>query len=218
LEIFHRKPLDDKRNFAYFTYGQKKGGLCMSDHILKTLEQAKDELRKHEEAVMNTKRFINQLCAFGGMPPQFNDAELQTSTPGTSLGAITIRRNAFFGRPLATCVREYLEMRKDKPVKEATLVEIVDALKEGGFDLDKISEKADDAKRGVAITLAKNPQFYRLPNDDWGLLAWYPNVKRGKESKGNGDAAKDEAPSGDASLPPGVPKVFTTKGGPEEVQ
>jgi hypothetical protein len=186
----------------------------MSDHILKTLEQAKDELRKHEEAVVNTKRFINQLCTFGGMPPQFNDADLQTTTPGSSLGAVTIRRNAFFGRPLATCVREYLEMRKDRPVKEAALPEIIDALNEGGFDLEKISQNDDDAKRGVAITLAKNPQFHRLPNGDWGLLAWYPSIKRTKESKGNGDAAKDEA----AGLPAGVPAVLTTEGGPEEVQ
>jgi hypothetical protein len=176
----------------------------MSDHILKTLEQAKNELRKHEEAVINTKRFINQLCAFGGMPAEYKDEELQVATAGASAGAVVIRRNAFFGRPLATCVREYLEMRKDKPVKEATLAEIMDALQQGGFDLDKISEKADDAKRGVAITLAKNPQFHRLPNDDWGLLAWYPNVRRTKESKANGDIEKDDgdAPKKETDLSP----------------
>ena len=132
-----------------------------------------------------------------------------------------IRRNAFFGRPLATCVREYLEMKKDKPVKEASLLEIVEALKAGGFDLDKISEKADDAKRGVAITLAKNPQFYRLPNDDWGLLAWYPNVRRSKEAKTvEGTIREYQADCQDAAktepiLPPGVPKMFTTEGMPE---
>jgi hypothetical protein len=185
----------------------------MSDHILKTLEQAKDELRKHEEAVINTKRFINQLCSFGGMPPQYNDEELQTNGSATSIGAIVIRRNAFFGRPLATCVREYLEMRKDKPVKEATLTEIMDALIEGGFDLDKISEKPDDAKRGVAITLAKNPQFYRLPNDDWGLLAWYPSVKRTKEKLV--EPAKDER---DETLPGSPPKVFTLEDAPEGIK
>ena len=172
----------------------------MSDHILKTLEDAKDELRKHEEAVINTKRFINQLCAFGGMPQEYKDEELQATTSGIGVG-IVIRRNAFFGRPLATCVREYLEMRKDKPVKEATLAEIIDALKEGNFDFDKISEKADDAKRGVAITLAKNPQFYRLPNDDWGLLTWYPNVKRAKaEGNGRGASKPEESPEVAAAI------------------
>ena len=124
------------------------------------------------------------------MPAEYQDAELQSSAGG---GSITIRRNAYFGRPLATCVREYLEMRNDRmPVKEATTDEIIAALKEGGFDLDRISTDADDARRGVAITLAKNPQFHRLPNDDWGLLVWYPNVKRGKE-KTNGGKADEKA-------------------------
>jgi hypothetical protein len=161
----------------------------MSDHILKTIEQARDELRKQEEAVVNTKKFINQLCVFGGMPPEYQDADLQSSIAQ----AVVVRRNAFFGRPLATCVRDFLEMRRDKPVKEASLDEIVDALKEGGFDLDRISKDKDDARRGVAITLGKNPQFIRLPNDDWGLLAWYPNVKRSRgETNGNRNAEKAE--------------------------
>lgn len=153
----------------------------MSDHILKTIEQAKEELRKQEEAVINTKKLINQLCSFGGMPTMYHESELQSTIGQTAV----VRRNAFFSKPLATCVREFLEMRKDKPVKEASLNEIIEALKEGGFDFDKISKDKDDAKRGVAITLAKNPQFIRLPNDDWGLFAWYPNVKRGK-SEANG--------------------------------
>src|ERR1035441_658484 len=104
----------------------------MSDHILKTIEQAKDELQKQEEAVVTTKKLINQLCAFGGMPPMFQDAELQSNIRQ----AAVIRRNAFFGKPLATAVREFLESRKDAAVREASLNEIVDALKEGGYDLD----------------------------------------------------------------------------------
>ena len=164
----------------------------MSDHILKTIEQAKDELRKQEEAVVTTKKLINQLCAFGGMPPMFQDAELQSDIKQ----AAVVRRNAFFGKPLATCVREFLEMRKDTQVKEASLNEIIEALKEGGFDLDRISKDKDDARRGVAITLAKNPQFIRLPNDDWGLLAWYPNLKRAKsEANGKGADKPEETPA-----------------------
>jgi DNA-directed RNA polymerase delta subunit len=156
----------------------------MSDHILKTIEQAKDEIRKHEEAVVSNKKLINQLCGFAGLPQEYQDAELQVA----STVAVTIRRNVFFGRPLATCVREYLELRKDKPVKEATLDEIIDALETGGFDFTKISEDPNQYKRGLAITLAKNPQFHRLPNADWGLLSWYPNIKRSKEKSANDDS------------------------------
>lgn len=161
----------------------------MSDHIVKTIEQAKEELRKHEEAILNIKKMINQLCMFANMQPEYQDADLL----GPSNGPVIIRRNAFFGKPLATCVREFLEMRKDKPVKEATLNEIFEALKEGGYDLDKISKDDDTAKRGVAITLGKNPQFLKLPNNDWGLLSWYPSVKKGRnEGKANGEKNNEE--------------------------
>jgi hypothetical protein len=183
----------------------------MSDHILKTIEQAKEQLRTQEEAVITTKKLINQLCAFGGLPPEYQDAELQSSMAQASV----VRRNAFFGKPLATCVRDFLEMRKDKAVKEASLDVIVDALKEGGYDLDKISKEKDDARRGVAITLGKNPQFVRLPNDDWGLLAWYPNYKRGK-AEGNGKSGdKQEAPKDSTSEPSleGTPAAPESKGG-----
>jgi hypothetical protein len=166
----------------------------VSDHIEKTIEQAKEELLKQEQAVITTKRLINQLCSFAGNPPMYQEAELQTSTAN----AVTVRRNAFFGKPLATAVREFLEMRKDKPVKEASLNEIIDALKDGGFDLAKVSKNEDDMRRGVAITLAKNPQFFRLPNSDWGLIAWYPNVKRAKAEKkddGAGDQKEPQTPS-----------------------
>jgi hypothetical protein len=166
----------------------------MSDHILKTIEQAKEQLHKQEDAVITTKKLINQLCSFAGIPPEYQDADLQSSV----MQAAVVRRNAFFGKPLATCVREFLEMRRDKPVKEASLNEIVDALKEGGFDLEKISKDKDDARRGVAITLGKNPQFVRLPNDDWGLLAWYPNFKRGKP-EGNGKSGDKPEDAKDAA-------------------
>ena len=176
----------------------------MSDHILKTIEQAMEELRKQEEAVIGTKRLINQLSTFAGNPQPYQDAELKTSTTNV----VTVRRNTFFGKPLATAVREFLEMKMNSPVKEASLDEIIEALKTGGFDLAKVSKNEDDMRRGVAITLAKNPQFYRLPNSDWGLIAWYPNVKRAKaESK----AADQKDANNSAVEPKKQPKKMKEK-------
>src|ERR1039457_1334605 len=165
----------------------------MSDHILKTIETAKEEISKHQEAIIGAKRLINQLCVFAGLPQEYQDAELQA----TGAATVVIRRNVFFGRPLATCVREYLDMRKDKPIKEATLDEIISVLKDGGFDLKKISDDADGIKRGVAITLAKNPQFHKLPNGDFGLLSWYPSIKRSKEKSANDDSEDETAVGSD---------------------
>lgn len=150
----------------------------MSDHIQKTLDDALGELKKQEDGVLTTKRFINQLCSFDKREPMFPDVD---ETTGGHRAAI--RRNSFYGQPLATCVGEYLEWRKSAGlVKEATLDEIVAALKDGNFDLTTISKDEDGQKRGVAITLGKNTvKFHRLPNGDFGLVAWYPNLKARKE-------------------------------------
>lgn len=52
-----------------------------------------------------------------------------------------------------------------------------------------VSKDEDGQKRGVAITLAKNSaKFHKLPNGDFGLLVWYPNVKAKKESRSDSAA------------------------------
>jgi len=169
----------------------------VSDHIQKTLDDALNELRKHEDAVLSTKKFINQLCGFGKMPLMFPDVD-ESQSAGQRTG---IRRNSFYGQPLATCVGQYLEYRVNSGlVKEATLDEIIAALKEGGFDLSAISKDPDGQKRGVAITLAKNTaKFHRLPNGDFGLLLWYPNVKAKKDKSAD---TSDEAPLVELPSPP----------------
>jgi len=65
--------------------------------------------------------------------------------------------------------------------------------------LSKISADPNLIKRGVAITLAKNPQFHRLPNGDIGLLAWYPNIKKAKESKPADDSEDETAVGSDVA-------------------
>lgn len=155
----------------------------MSDHIQKTIDDALEELKKQEDSVLTTKKLINQLCMFGKRELMFPEADqAQASAPKGGF-----RRNQFYGQPLATCVGDYLAWRHSSgKVKEATLDEILVALKEGGFDLGTISKDHDGQKRGVAITLAKNTtKFHRLPNGDFGLMVWYPNVKAKKEKAGD---------------------------------
>jgi hypothetical protein len=166
----------------------------MSDHIQKTIDDALIELRKHEDSVLSTKKLINQLCVFGKLPLMF--ANLDEAGAGTTPRG-TIRRNAYYGQPLASCVRDILEMRKSIGLGEASLDEIMAALKEGSFDLATVSKDAEGQKRGVAISLAKNSvTFHRLPNGDFGLLTWYPNVKAKKEKAADTYSA---APEGDST-------------------
>jgi hypothetical protein len=151
------------------------------EHIHKTIEVANERIRQLEAEAIKHKKLVNQLCAFANMEPQYGDADLQTE----GVASLTVKRNSFFGRPLSTCVREFLEMRQKATLGPASLDEIFGALKTGGFDLEQISTKSDtDQKRGLSIMLGKNSQtFIRLPNDDWGLQEWYPDYKDKKRKK-----------------------------------
>lgn len=169
----------------------------MQEHLLKTLEDAKQKLREQEDAVMATKKFINQLCSFADRPPLYSDADLQTESLRSGLGAI--RSDTFYGKSAITACREYLEMRRGSGLGAASLAEIMDALETGGFDFTTISADEEGQKRGVAITLAKNSSiFHKLPNGNWGLLAWYPEAKEKKQqrrSDGENGATKIEVVS-----------------------
>lgn len=188
-------------------------GLAMSDNIRRTILDLQSELQKQEEQVVATKRLINQLCVYAKDPPMFPDADLETKT-----GPVSVQRNSFFGRPLTTCVREYLEMRKRMNLGAAPLGAIFDALKEGGYDLETISAKGEaEQKRGVAISLGKNTgAFIRLPTDDWGLVEWYPNVReKRKKSNDNGsdklppEPDLEPEPDASASQPQATPPQAT---------
>jgi hypothetical protein len=169
----------------------------MSEHVLKLIEELRLEVSKAEESIRPNKILANQLCARIGAPPIFTDISDQTSAASVLNG---IRRNQFYGRALSTCVREFLEMRVNLPVKEATLDDIFTALKEGGYDVKSSGPTEDDQKRGLSIALGKNSQtFHRLASGDYGLIAWYPNIKE-KKSK-NGDPSKADP------QPPMQPKV-----------
>lgn len=175
----------------------------MSDSIKKAIEDMQVELLKQEEQVVTTKKLINQLCSYSKMPAMYPDSDLQVTA-----SAVVVRRNSFFGRPLTTCVRDYLEMRQRANLGAASLNDIFEALKQGGYDLQTISAKAEgDQKRGVAISLGKNSAtFIRLPTDDWGLNEWYPNVREKKRKNGEngGEKADSLDEGGDAQPAPVV--------------
>jgi hypothetical protein len=196
----------------------------MSDHLTKTIEDLRLKLQEHETAAIETKKLINQLCAYAKLPLQFQDAELQPSG-----GGVAVRRNSFFGRPLTTCVREFLEMRKRAGLGAASIDDIFNALQEGGYDLGTVSAKGEmEQKRGVAISLAKNTvAFVRLPTGDWGLLEWYPNIKKrknadnggkgnGGEGEANGQHSAVEVPAAEDDLPLATEVAADTKPGAEK--
>jgi len=144
----------------------------MSSHYDQTIAELQKKLREQEVEVIKTKDMINRLCEFAGKPVIYTDTELQPSA-----GVASIRSDQFYGQPLATAVRQILEMRQSADLGPATVRELYETLREGGYHFETKDEK--NAMRGLRISLSKNVAlFHKLPNGRFGLLSWYPKAKR----------------------------------------
>ena len=130
-----------------------------------------EQLKVQEKEVADTKRTINALLRRMGQEPIFQD------TLPDSIYNVKARPDEYYGKPFATAAQMYLQRRKQAVPGE----QILEGLKDGGFDFDAQGWKENDRLRSLAISLAKNTKvFHRLPNGTFGLAEWYPNIK-GKE-------------------------------------
>jgi hypothetical protein len=141
-----------------------------------------EDLQKHEAEVSRIKRTINDLCRMAGGSPRYSDAELD---PASSAGR-TLRSDEYYGQPLASAVRAILERRRAAGQGAATVAQLYDELVSGGYEFE--TKDANNAKRGLRISLTKNPIFHRVPNGSYGMKEWYPAVK---ERKTNGSTQEE---------------------------
>jgi hypothetical protein len=142
-----------------------------------------DEINKDEAALQEKKRMVNTLCSYASRAPMYLDAEKLAKTVGAILP------DQFYGKPLATATREYLEMRRASNLGAANIKEIFENLQAGGFKFETKNEA--NAMRGLRQSLTKNSvTFHKLPNGTYGLLEWYPNAKPQKDKP-----TDDEEPS-----------------------
>ena len=149
------------------------------------IDAAISELTTKLQALMNevseTKRAINVLLKINGREPRFLD-----EVPEQVGSALSIEPDQYYGRPLATCVQEFLEQRNKATGKRAVdVADILKALESGGFDFKAQGWRDSDRLRSLSISLAKNTKvFHRLPNNGpFGLLSWYPDVAAKREQK-----------------------------------
>ncbi len=146
------------------------------------------EIERDEAALREKKRMVNHLCKYGNKAPLFADSELSDSGSVSS-----VRPDQFYSQPLATAIRTYLEMRQTSGLGAATVREIFDTLKAGGFKFEARDD--DNAQRGLRQSLTKNSvTFHRLPNGTYGLVEWYPRAKSPK-AEPKIEVADDEEPS-----------------------
>jgi hypothetical protein len=154
-----------------------------------------------EATLAQKKRLVNELCNEYGRPPRFT--EVASSRP-SGMGAF--KRDQFYGKGLATAIREYLNMRgaSDKGgLGAASVNEIYAALAEGGFKFEVKNEQ--NAKRGLRIALSKNTVTFHRVGENYGLLEWYPNARPARPAikgpLGSGEVEEEyETPPSDEEL------------------
>src|SRR5947207_6083622 len=158
----------------------------MNANIQTAIEVLKQRIRSKEEDLVRLKRTVNEMCADAGEAPPYVISSIE------GIGNVSsLRRDQFYGETISAAAKSYLEMRKAAGLGAASVNEIYSALKTGGF---KFEAKDDvNGKNGLRISLRKNSSlFHRLPEGDYGLIAWYPNAKPPKddEEEENGTPSK----------------------------
>lgn len=174
----------------------------MSDDILNTIEVLTNKVAAKEEEANKLKKLVNELCGEAGIAVRYANI----SEPGSTISAI--RSDEFYGQTLTAAIRNYLERRKAANLGAASVTAIYKAIRDGGYKFETNSE--ENAKISVGNALRKTSSiFHRLPNGEYGLLAWYPSAKappepdassKPKGKKGRNRQAKVDAPKGNADV------------------
>jgi hypothetical protein len=158
-------------------------------HAEQTIADLESRLKELDTEAQRIKTAINCLCEVMGRAPMYDEVVQNNKKSSRT------RPDEYYGRPLATVITEVFEKRKAAELGAATLDEIYNELIAGGC---KFTGKNDGIKkRGLAISMSKNPKFHHLlSNDTWGLTEWYPTARESREAtqqpkSGNGVIAED---------------------------
>jgi len=163
---------------------------AMSKTVDQVISELAAEITSDEAALRKKKETVNTLCGAVGRPPAYALESASSAVP------TQIRSDQFYGQPLAGSVRTILEMRRAQNLGAATNREIFDALTAGGYEFD--TKNDDIAQKSLRNSLAKNTAlFHKLPNGQFGLLSWYPNVKKPKQAQA-AESSELAAPDFDA--------------------
>lgn len=173
----------------------------MNDALKAAIDELIADITAEERKLEPMKMAVNTLCKKVGIPDAYVIGE---GSPGTASGplAITWRMDHFTNRPLATCVAEILETRKERGMDgPASIDEIFSALTAGGFKFQGTSGSDENTKRGIKIAVTKNTaQFVKIRDDIFGLKRWYGG--RGGGGKKSASTRQSGTPSGDAAEEP----------------
>jgi hypothetical protein len=180
----------------------------MSEHELMPaitlMERKVDEAERKVNELLGA---LNVLRAEAGLPPRPGG---NNGGPGGGDQVQTqIKPDTFFGKKQQTAIRQYLEMRRAQGLGPAKPREIYDALLAGGYEYE--AKNAEVALVGMRALLRKRTEtFVQLSNGSYGLVAWYPDLKRKAASTGTAETdgvASDESIDDQAAETPEGAKV-----------
>jgi len=170
----------------------------MNDDIVNTIEVLVAKVRGKEDEANKLKHLVNELCSEACVAIRYPNV---AQNGGVSLA---IRADHFYGQTLTAAIRNYLEHRKASGLGAATVVEIFRAIRDGGYKFESRSEQNKQISVGNALRKTSSI-FHRLPNGQYGLLAWYPSAKAVPENdapnakwKGKGKHPVKKAATGGA--------------------
>ena len=152
----------------------------LPDHAVKTVADFQSMIEKMERETNHVKNSVNMLCRVYGVEPMYEVSETngESGTKAKSI-ELKLRPDEFFGKPLATAVREVLNSRKASALGPIDPRELFEVLQKGGFAFDQRDDSI--AFRVMQISISKNTAaFVRLPNEQIGLVEWYPAAQRSK--------------------------------------
>jgi hypothetical protein len=148
----------------------------MDTNLQTAIAVLQGRIRSKEEDVIRLKRTVNEMCIDAGEEQPY--AGISSSDAASDISSL--RSDLFYGQTISASAKTYLEMRKAGGLGAATVNDIFAALKKGGYKFEAKDE--ENAKNGLRVSLRKNSGvFHRLPNGEYGLLAWYPNAKPAKD-------------------------------------
>jgi hypothetical protein len=179
--------------------------ISMKDEVAKAIEVLRQKITSKEDEATKLKQVVNEFCADENEPPIYPNITTD------SVSAAQLRSDQFYGDTLSGAARTYLEMRKASGGGAASVEEIYQALKAGGYSFDTKNET--NARNGVRLALRKNSvTFHKLPNGQYGLCSWYgvkgakPEDVHARRKRGGGKRRKRNK-TATPSAPTAVPKA-----------
>jgi hypothetical protein len=142
----------------------------MNDDIVNTIEVLAAKVRGKEDEANKLKHLVNELCVEAGVAIRYPNVA-ENGAAGSAL-----RSDHFYGQTLTAAIRNYLEHRKALGLGAASAVDIFRAIRDGGYKFETKSEQNKQISVGNALRKTSSI-FHRLPNGQYGLLAWYPSAK-----------------------------------------